>query len=334
MRDPARHDALALETNAVFLGRIDAGLIADYQAWERLAADARDHQPVAAGPPVVGRDATARLERRLPLAELVRFPRQSPHAVSRAYWANAVAVRGALPLLYERAGDPAAFIETLQGVHRLATLGEDGRTYHGGASGIPTTPGAVRTENVRTFVNAVLLGTLRWWLIDLGDRNRLLPDGVRESVDGAPLLEIRAGGRRCVHVCGEGASSVTARLDPVRQDLLTAVEAVARSDRSSAIAACARFHQGMVTVHPFANVNNSIAMNVVNDLLVQGGAGAVPHLFLDYLAIRLEPAAYEDVFAVAVERYGVGGSCRADRGDDLLRRTMTEHMERRRHEHR
>jgi hypothetical protein len=39
----------------------------------------------------------------------------------------------------------------------------------------------------------------------------------------------------------------------------------------------------------FYNVNNSIAMNIINDCLARAGYGLLPHLLLDFMALRLSP---------------------------------------------
>jgi hypothetical protein len=71
------------------------------------------------------------------------------------------------------------------------------------------------------------------------------------------------------------------------------------------IGACARFHQLFIAAHPFYNVNHSLVMNVVNDLLAAVGVGSVPHLYLDYLAQRTNPDDYESAFVRAVATYAI-----------------------------
>lgn len=269
----------------------------------------------------------AELERRLPRAQLIRFPRQAPHLVPRAYWENAIAVRARLPFLYRSAGSRDAFIETLRGLHRLATLGESGDNAYAAGLDVPATPGALRGAPTRTFVNRVLLATLEAWADELGDGMTVLKGGVRLSPAGLPLYEIRAAGRRCLHA-GDDAASVVVRLDEARLALRDAVDALGVPDAPRLVAACAAFHQLIVSVHPFANVNNSLAMNAVNDLLVRAALRPVPHLFLDHLALRLDSPDYARAFAAAVERYGIDESSPAalDRATDLQRLAMTRHL--------
>ena len=269
----------------------------------------------------------ADLERRLPRAQLIRFPRQAPHLVPRAYWENAIAVRARLPLLYRSAGSQDAFVETLRGLHRLATRGESGDNAYAGGGSVPAVPGELRAAPTRTFVNMVLLSTLETWAAELGDGMTVLKGGLRLSPAGLPLYEIRAAGRRCLHA-GDDAAAVADRLDEARLALRDAVDALDVSDTPGLVAACAAFHQLIVSVHPFVNVNNSLAMNAVNDLLVRAALRPVPHLFLDHLALRLDPGDYARAFAAAVERYGIDETAPAaiDRATDLQRLAMTEHL--------
>jgi hypothetical protein len=275
--------------------------------------------------------AVERLQRRVPLAELVRFPQQSPYSVSRAYWENSIAIRESLPLLFRSAAAFTDFADALRGFHRIATLGESGRNYYGGASGLPTAPGEFRQTSVRTFVSTPFLRTIEKWLVPLRVPGRLQYEGVTLAPSGHPLIERRAAGRVCLHPAPEGTASIRALLEPARHELLRALEALEGGDTEALVTACARFHQQMVSVHPFTNVNNSIAMNVVNGVLMRRACVALPHLFLDYLALRLTPADYVVAFHAAVRDWSIdytrAGSTREslDRTVPLLRIAMMEH---------
>jgi hypothetical protein len=283
------------------------------------------------GSVIVAPAAVDRLERRLPLPELVRFPQQSPYAVSRAYWENSIAVRGALPLLYRAAAtSQAEFRNALRGLHRLATLGEDGRNFYGAASGLPTVPGELRQGPVRTWVTRPVLQTMTRWLDELGVREPLVASGAPAGTGDTPLIDLVDGGLTCEHL--GGGDSLNSALEAVQQQVLTALAAREQNPHRALLASCARVHQVMVAVHPFANVNNSIAMNIVNDLLTSGGAGALPHLFLDYLALRMTPSGYAEAFAAVVAAcaadFSVAPSRRrsVERCDGLLRLATLEHF--------
>jgi hypothetical protein len=52
---------------------------------------------------------------------------------------------------------------------------------------------------------------------------------------------------------------------------------------------------------PFYNVNNSIAMNIVNDCLARAGYGLLPYLLFDFMALRLSPDAYAAIYRETLE---------------------------------
>lgn len=300
---------------------------------ERMAA--ADREPFAStchallGSAVTVPQALDALQRRLASAELVRFPQQPPYAIPRAYWENAIAVRDGLPLLYRCASSRPGFIEALQGLHRLATLGESGRNYYGGASGVTTTPGVFRAAEARTVFKLPVLRAVERWSAHLGVHEPLLTSGAGLASDDSSLIELRSQGRECLHAFPAGEASLSRMLEASRRALLSALTALGRSDARGLVAACARFHQVFVAAHPFANINNSLAMNIVNDLLVRGGMRALPHLLLDALAVRLTPAGYESAFGTVVARYGRGhhsgeAEDRADQATDLLQMMMVE----------
>jgi hypothetical protein len=67
----------------------------------------------------------------------------------------------------------------------------------------------------------------------------------------------------------------------------------------------ARFHQAFVRLHPFYCANQSLAMNLVNFVLGTSHCGAIPHLILDHMALRLSSAAYEELLRRAVRTWAV-----------------------------
>jgi hypothetical protein len=347
---PASHDGSTVLANSTTARRIAAGadsrvlalVVATIdgvstfgQILDRLAA--ADREPFAStcqallGSAITMPQAIEALERRLASTELVRFSQQPPYAVPRAYWENAIAIRDGLPILYRRAHSPADYVETLRGLHRVATLGQCGRNYYGGASGGQTTPGAFRVVEARTVFERPVLRTVARWSEQLGVREPLLASGGALVSDDGPLVELRSHGRVCIHASRGGEAFVSRALETSRRALVSGLAALDRADAHNLVAACARFHQVFVAAHPFANINNSLAMNVVNDLLVRGGMRAVPHLLLDALAVRSTSAAYEIAFGAVVAKYarryrsGEGKEEKsADPGADLLRMMMVE----------
>lgn len=283
---------------------IDADVEAVTRVLEAIDGVSAAGSLVAAAQPLVGTailltDVIDRLESRLSRAQLLRFPQQSPYAMTRTYWENAIAVRARLDRLYAAAHDPDASAAALRGLHRLATVGESGRNYYGAAGHMVTSPGDFRGEHMRTHLDATILRAIQDWAGQLGVRHRLLLDGVIE-IDGVVAVERRRGGLACAHRMGVDGSAIRALVDRARRALIEALDAIRRGDRAAVMAACAAWHRAFVMAHPFGNVNNSIAMNVVNDLLEKSGACAIPHLFLDHLALRLSEADYEAAFARVV----------------------------------
>jgi hypothetical protein len=245
------------------------------------------------------------LQRKVPMVELVRFPQQSPYCLPRPYWENSIAIRDGLGLLYGSAGSHTDFLEALSGFHRIATLGESGRNYYGGGGGVATVPGGFRELEMFTVVGRPILRTVEKWLAELSIPDRLVRSGVILSRDKRAMVQIHDEGLRCVHTCRTDGSSLLALLDEARDELLNALQARAAVDIGTMIGACARFHQLIVTAHPFNNINNSIAMNVVNDLLTKEHLGSLSHLYLDYLAQRTTPDDYASAFNTAVEKYAI-----------------------------
>jgi len=56
-------------------------------------------------------------------------------------------------------------------------------------------------------------------------------------------------------------------------------------------------------VHPFHCGNQSLAMNIVNRVLLELAGAGIPHLMLDHLALSLSPAAYAVAFRRCVAAY-------------------------------
>jgi hypothetical protein len=116
------------------------------------------------------------------------------------------------------------------------------------------------------------------------------------------MAVVHQGGTTVIHpAVGDALRSL---LDEARL-ALKAAHAAPSGCLSGMSDSLAIFHQAFVNAHPFANINNSIAMNVVNDCLRHAGLGHVPHLFLDYLAQRLPPDRYSAAFARAVELHAL-----------------------------
>lgn len=247
--------------------------------------------------------------------EIVRFPEQPTHAVWRNYWENAAAVRHRLPELYRSLEDASDFRATLARLHVLATTGEGGGSYYGGYGLISTVPGGFREIGVQTAIPDTLTRTLDHWsgLLGTGPIERA---GELTTHRGQVMNEIRDGGTIVVHPATD--ATLFALLDEIRVALSVARRAGAANKVPDALDNLANFHQLFVNAHPFANINHSIAMNIVNACLREWGLGHLPHLLLDYLAQRLPPGRFAQAFAAAVKQHAL----RKD--DDAIRiRSLT-----------
>jgi hypothetical protein len=243
--------------------------------------------------------------------EIVRFPVQPAHAVWRNYWENSTAIRRHLPSLYRSLDDSRKFLETLTRLHVLATLGENGQSYYGGYGLIPTVPGGYREIAVQTAIPETLVHSLEHWsaLLEAGPIRR---NGETTTPTGQTMNFVHAAGTTVVHpATGDALFSL---LDEARPALKTAREALLSRRKAEAFCHLAVFHQIFVNAHPFANINNSIAMNIVNGCLREGGWAWIPHLFLDYLAQRLPPGRYIIAFSRMNDLYGLPGPDSAAQG--------------------
>lgn len=254
----------------------------------------------------------AELEEQLPAIEVLRFPTQSPYAMPRQYWENSIAVRDALESFYERLRDLGAFTHGLRGLHRLATIGVDGSNYYGGAGGIATVPGELRTTSIGNLFDERKTWILARWLELLDVRYQPASSGWIVSTRNVPLVHIADDGHRCHHPYGRAGEQLANQLDEMRLHLSEARAAV-QTGRERLLRHCALFHQCFALAHPFANINNSIAMNIVNDLLGRAGIGVLPHLYLDLAAYLSQPEDYVRLFERAVEAHVMNDSVGRDR---------------------
>lgn len=253
-------------------------------------------------------DTIDTLERKLPLNGLLRFPVHSPYKVPRTYWENSIAVRQALPLLYDASNSKEGFIKALAGLHRIATVGESGGNIYGGGGGIPTEPGVYRQQIIETKVARWCLKTLEWWLVFLNVPINLIKKGIIKSIEKRPMVEIRMDGIQCMHLYDANGVSVLKLLDEARGNLQGAIQSAKKARNDMMLGQLARFMQLFAIAHPFNNINASIAMNIVNDILERQKLGRLPHLYLDYVAQRTHPGDFSLVFKAVFEKHRITGS--------------------------
>lgn len=263
-------------------------------------------------------------ERAISGIEITRFP-GSPYEIARPYWKNMAAVRARLGELDAALHDDELFLGQLRELHVVALMGDDLQTYYQPASPISShraSPGRLMrtaTELVETAqgclilkgprVNASLVGGARY--------HELLYLSVNEPEAASPRRFVGPEGLDWGRlVRGKAASDPavqdwfcpprpirSAHVRMLRERLAAARTASQQPDRLGCIDALAAFHQSFVRLHPFHCGNQSLAMNIVNRVLVQWLGAGIPHLMLDHLALRLSAPAYATVFRRCVGTY-------------------------------
>jgi hypothetical protein len=272
-------------------------------------------------------DAVASLEARVSGVEITRFP-GAPYGIERAYWDNMADVRAYFTSSGDVFSSRERFEDRLREMHVLALMGRGLSSYYKPASPVSdrvVAPGALFLDPPRLMTTRA--GTL---FLDGPRVNVSLLGGhgyhqaLYESVDDAEAL----GGSRQFEVDGvPWGGFVTARserdegfgpwfcpprpiLDGHWERLVTLLRTANLSadagEERDALRALAGFHQAFVRLHPFHCANQSIAMNLVNAILLRVVGAGIPHLVLDHLALRQSEEAYARIFARAVRAFAVG----------------------------
>lgn len=253
-----------------------------------------------AGRIVLAPDVIGSLEARISHHEIVRFPAQSPYTILRAYWQNCADVREALPALYQASDDDAAFKKALASLHVLACLGRNHDSYYGGAGTVPTVPGGYCAVRMRTGLSRGKAAFVRAELDAQGIDGAIGNDRRFTSCAGLVLGHTSRQGTNFHH-----ADPANGGLDAILAELRESLRATLGANPADVPGRVADFHWLLLQAHPFYNVNNSIAMNIVNDCLARAGYGLLPHLLLDFMALRLAPDAYSVMFRDALERFAI-----------------------------
>jgi hypothetical protein len=267
-------------------------------------------------------EAVSSLEAALPGTEIVRFP-GAPYEILRNYWANMASVRReAESTLDELDSAPLPWLRRL---HVLSLLGDELQSFYRPASRI--TEGGVRpgslyetpSRHVSSGGSLLLLSGPRVGVGFVGGEryHRLLAARAGDPESLAASRELRDGdglgwggvvtGRS---VDEEHAGAWFCPPRPLTfahfERLFAAYGAALReTDPARCMRELSRFHHRFVRLHPFRCGNQSLAMNLVNLVLRRLRSAGMPHLLLDQLALRLDHAAYERVFALAIEQYAV-----------------------------
>jgi hypothetical protein len=283
-------------------GRRSLGAICSEQPFAEHAGNFQALVEAMLGGPFLIPATIDTLEKQLPAVEILRFPTQSPYAMPREYWENSLAVRQALDRLYASLNDFAAFCIGLRGLHRLATIGASGSNYYGGAGSVVTVPGEFRSTPIGNRFDERRKRLFNDWLRQLDVTDLMVENGTIISTNHVPLVAITDHGLECRHPYGPSGEQLASQLNEIRVQLAEA-RATLGPDRARFLRHCALFHHAFVHAHPFANINNSIAMNIVNDLLGGAEIGVLPHLYFDQVAYFLQPEDYVRVFERGVDAH-------------------------------
>jgi hypothetical protein len=276
--------------------------------------------------------AVIELERAIPSVEIVRFP-GSPYEISRNYWGNMASVRKRVPRLLERASDPRAALEELRRLHAVALLGEHEDSFYRPASPIakkgifPSRLWLAPSRTLETEQGTRLLEGPRVGAKFLGgDRYGALVaelagdhEATNERLEHRDEAGLDWG--RVVVGSADGDTEAAPWFCPPRplthahvESLFRSLGAALASRRDDAVSHLADFHQKFMRLHPFRAANQPLAMNVLNAVLADAGAGdsrgavGIPHLILDHLSFLLVPEAYRKVFALAAREWTIAGS--------------------------
>jgi len=247
-------------------------------------------------------EAIQSLEMGIRRVEIVRFPMQSPYLILREYWSNSRDVRSAIPDFLTRLQTLSSFKSALADLHILATMGSELNTFYGGSGGVPTIPGGYRVHPVRTGLEEVKACFIDRYLRQVGLKAFRRDERFVVSESGLLLGMLVNDGFVFRHPPTE-EGYLEALLDAMREVLVELVGVMRSGSNDNVIMLLSRFHKLFLHAHPFYNINNSVAMNIINYCLMQKGLGVIPHLLLDFIALRTEFDDYAQVFRRAVEDY-------------------------------
>ncbi len=276
--------------------------------------------------------AVSGAERAISGVEITRFP-GSPYEIARPYWQNMAAVRAALPRLESALDDDQRFARQLCELHVIALMGENLDSYYqpqSPISGRRAAPGRLMLTATRVverslavaanapaahfvvsgpIVHAAQLGGERY--------HELLRQSLgapRADAVGAFSDETGLDFGRIVRATTPSdplpkpwfcppRPLVDGHFESLRRDLRRALGAAEHGNKEACLHALAAFHQNFIRVHPFHCGNQSLAMNIVNRVLLELAGAGIPHLMLDHLALRHSAEAYAVAFRRCVAVY-------------------------------
>ena len=226
-----------------------------------------------------------------------------------AYWQNNAEARLCMQNYLDKGNfnNVQEFKGMLQQAHGLAVEGStgDNRYYAGrrgeilGSDQLPA--GEFHSGvmgGVRVSVNEQVDGLAKKY----GDPYRNHPDKPAEPVhlsgianDGQPQnMPFMGAGQRHFYPGPEHFDNYFSQM----QDRLKRLDSLPKdAPKEVVLKNVAEFYQYAANVRPFFNVNNSLFMNMTNELLTRHGQKPVYHGILDHAAQRLQPEAFNRYFA-------------------------------------
>ncbi len=282
--------------------------------------------------------ALAALEDRMRSAEIVRFP-SSPYTVERSYWQNMADVRERFLTAEEALRDHDNFVRLLRTLHVVALMGEGLDRFYKPAS--PASDGGAdpgsfwraTTRVLETPRGVVYLDGPRVAAPPVGGERffRMLCASLGDPEGAAAVRDSPWGTRRLARGERDAAPKVwffpprpvdESKLEVLRGELGAAMAHADAGRAEDAARAAGRFHYRFVRLHPFRCANQSVAMNIVNAVLVRAGGSGIPHLALDHVALRTTEAAYEEAFLRAARAFRMDDGPPAARLAEVARRSQ------------
>ncbi|MBS2036371.1 FHA domain-containing protein [bacterium] len=226
-----------------------------------------------------------------------------------AYWQNNAEARLVMRD-YLNKGDfsnVGAFKSMLQQAHSLAVEGSGGdNRYYKGRNGLVAGPDQLPAGEFHTGVMGGVRAEINQEVDALakkyGDPYRNFSDRPAEPVKLAGIssqalpqnMPLMSPGQRHLYPAPEAFDQYFTQM----QDRLKRLNSLPKdAPKEVVLKNVAEFYQYGANVRPFYNVNNSLFMNMTNELLNRHGLKPVYHGILDHAAQRLQPEAFNRYFA-------------------------------------
>ena len=226
-----------------------------------------------------------------------------------AYWQNNAEARLVMRDYLDKGNfsNTGAFKSMLQQAHTLAVQGSSGdnRYYkgrNGQVSGPEELPGGEFHSGVMGGVRATINEEVDGLAKKYGDPYRNFTDRPAEPVnlkgirpDARPQnMPLMGPGQRHLYPAPDAFDDYFSQM----QDRLKRLDSLPKdAPKEVVLKNIAEFYQYGANVRPFYNVNNSLFMNMTNELLNRHGMKPVYHGILDHAAQRLQPDAFNRYFA-------------------------------------